>query len=832
MTKEGSLRQTYLTRFKVGVGLLVLLAVPAVVHSHAAIESLLNQPSDWVPDSLPEKAEFNDFAKRFKVQEIVMISFPGANLGSESLEAATDALRPLSTQDISHITDDGANTEDSVAEKDRAEADAEAEDAMALAALPKHTQELIAQIREECSTLTPLQSVHNGTEILDKMTSSPVNLPRETAINRLRGSLVGPDRMQTCLFVSINPDGNHYRRKLFPLMRTLIAELGHVEADEISMVGGPIDASTVDNASIRSIHTFTPPSAIVAIILCFFCLRSIWLTGVITAIAVIGEGMVLAFVYYTGSPMNAILIVLPPLVFVLTVSSGIHLSNYYLDIRHEFPDLNSVGAAKRAMRAGMVPSLLATATTVIGLGSLIMVRLEPIRIFGFVASMGVMLTVFLLLLMLPGAMLLTKVAAKPSNTSAGSSKNSGAGKLSKWRKSARSLIRSRLARPWPIMACFLVITTIFAAGLFRLETTVNVPRMFHPESPIRTQYAWFEDNIGATVTGDLLLKFPPLTKKDDPIARLELVKRAHLRVYKMEQVDGVLSAMTFLPSVPRTRSFSSTAKRSVIRKTIRDPTSSLAKLDFISNDDDAQVWRISVRLPQQKSINTGSDIAAIRKEVGEELSDSETPVDISFTGHVAIGFTAQDHLLRDLFRSFLTAFGIVAIVMMIVLRSPIGGLLAMIPNLFPTIALFGFMGLLGTPLDIGSVMSASVALGIAVDGTIHMLSRFGSRREQGFGQIRATYGALGQCGWATMQTTLVCGLALMVYWFSDFIPTSRFALLMFGLLTAAMFGDTLLLPSMMASPLGRWLSKTFGVDPEAKLAADTPNSEPSKEGQK
>ena len=48
--------------------------------------------------------------------------------------------------------------------------------------------------------------------------------------------------------------------------------------------------------------------------------------------AVIGEGMVLAVVYYTGTPMNAVLIVLPPLVFVLTVSAGIHLSNYYLDV--------------------------------------------------------------------------------------------------------------------------------------------------------------------------------------------------------------------------------------------------------------------------------------------------------------------------------------------------------------------------------------------------------------------------------------------------------------------------------------------------------------------
>ena len=146
----------------------------------------------------------------------------------------------------------------------------------------------------------------------------------------------------------------------------------------------------------------------------------------------------------------------------------------------------------------------------------------------------------------------------------------------------------------------------------------------------------------------------------------------------------------------------------------------------------------------------------------------------------------------------------------------------MAPNLFPTLALFGFMGLLAIPLDIGSVMSASVALGIAVDDTVHLLSRFGSRRAHGLGQIRAAYSALTQCGWAMFQTTLVCGLSLMAYWFSDFVPTSRFSLFMFGLLASALLGVVFLLPALMASSLGRWLSSTVGSNPEATICSDQP----------
>ena len=170
----------------------------------------------------------------------------------------------------------------------------------------------------------------------------------------------------------------------------------------------------------------------------------------------------------------------------------------------------------------------------------------------------------------------------------------------------------------------------------------------------------------------------------------------------------------------------------------------------------------------------------------------------------------------------MAAFAVIAVVMMVMLRSVTGGLIAMLPNLFPTVALFGLMGLIRLPLDIGSVMSASVALGIAVDDTVHLLSRFGSRRARGLGQIRAAFGALSQCGMAMFQTTLVCGIALMAYWFSDFVPTSRFSLFMFGLLASALLGVTFLLPALMCSVLGKQLSRTIGSDPAASVYADGP----------
>ncbi len=113
--------------------------------------------------------------------------------------------------------------------------------------------------------------------------------------------------------------------------------------------------------------TYSVPSALISLVLCWVCLRSLWLTVPILIIAVFGQGLVLAAVYYSGDAMNAILIVLPALVFVLTVSAGVHLANYFLE---EVDSDSAADAPRRAMFKAKGPCALAALTTAIGLASL------------------------------------------------------------------------------------------------------------------------------------------------------------------------------------------------------------------------------------------------------------------------------------------------------------------------------------------------------------------------------------------------------------------------------------------------------------------------------
>ena len=426
-------------------------------------------------------------------------------------------------------------------------------------------------------------------------------------------------------------------------------------------------------------------------------------------------------------------------------------------------------------------------------------------------------TLLFLLLVLPGAMILTRERREKKQANSTPRSKPAHRDPSRSRGWVYQWVRARLSRPWPTIVFFFVLTAGMATGLMSLKTSVNLLRMFGPESDIRREYAWFEEHVGATSTAELLVQFPPLGEDDSPLDRLAVVRAAHIAAIKSDPVDGAISAISFLPTLSKKRSLSASSKRAAVARMIRDEESGLGKLGMISRDERSEVWRITLRLTEPEDVDYAVTLEQIQTAVDDALKDSEVPSQQMLTGPTVVTHAAQVVLLRDLFRSFLTAFAVVGVVMIVVLRSLRGGLVAMIPNLFPTLVLFGFMGLRRTPLDIGSVMSASVALGIAVDDTVHLLSRFGSRRAQGLGKIRAAHGALSQCGWAMLQTTMVCGLSLMVYWFSEFVPTSQFALLMFGLLSAALFGDVFLLPSLMASPLGHYLHKQVGSDPLAKL---------------
>lgn len=191
-----------------------------------------------------------------------------------------------------------------------------------------------------------------------------------------------------------------------------------------------------------------------------------------------------------------------------------------------------------------------------------------------------------------------------------------------------------------------------------------------------------------------------------------------------------------------------------------------------------------------------------------------TSLDATYTGVVPVVYKTQRELLASLRESIGLATLLIAGVMVLVLRSPLAGLASMIPNVFPIVVVFGTLGWLGVKVDIGIMMTASVALGVAVDDTLHFITWFGRGIRAGLDRRSATLQAFERCATAMTQTTLIGGLGLAVFAASTFTPTQQFGCLMITMLGTALIGDLVLLPALLCGPLGKLFAPKAAAMPD------------------
>lgn len=732
--------------------LLMAAAVPVILRgTEGAIASMFNAPVRWIPANFAALRDFRTFTEEFDVHEMILISWPGCTIDDERLKHFAEEMQEV---------------------RERRQAAGE--------------PELFA-------------GVPNGFEMLRDLTDGPAELSRERAIARLTNLLVGPDGQTSCAAVELTPLGAKQRDAALEIVLSVADDTVGLPRDAYRLAGPPIDGIAIDQFSIRSIRTFALPSALLSLVLCGLCLRSVWFTWPVIAVATIGQGVALAAVYYAGASMNAVLIVLPPLVFVLAVSAGVHLVNYCYE---ELRGGNFDNPVTQAFAKGWRPSLLAAVTTAVGLGSLLVSDVAPVRQFGFLGAFGVLLTWLLLFLLLPG-MMLWWPAKQPRTRS---------GRLRWWLPWDHTA-----GRPvWDWMATLvqhhsglltgiaLILLVVAGYGLTRVTTTLNVVSLLSPETRAVQDYHWFQEHVTPLVPVEVVVHFDEASSLD-LLERAMLVARVHAELVQVERIDAAISPATFMPPPPRGGGLRAITQRAVFRSRLEDQLDELSEAGYLRQDEQEQMWRVSGRVQGRADIDYGLFLDLLRERIDPLVHEAAGDgARVIYTGVTSAVYEVQRALLADLFNSFLTAILLIGCVMVLALRSLRAGLIAMIPNILPTVMLFGAMGWLEWDVDIGSVMTASVALGIAVDGTFHFLASFRREVERGKDRIAAIRITYGHCGRALVQTALICAAGMVPFTSSSFLPARSFALMLLLLLLIAAISDLVVLPALLAGPLGRW----------------------------
>ncbi len=794
-------------------------------------------------------------------------------------------------------------------------------------------------------------------------------------------------------------------------------------APPLRMGGPPVDNIAIDEEGTITLVRLVGYSVVVGIVLSYLCFRSVLITVMVFVVGGTAAVLSMSFVWWSGGSVDAILMSMPSLVYVLGLSGSIHVVNYYRD---EVRLRGQAGAANRALRHAFFPCTLASLTTAIGLISLYSSNLAPIKNFGLFAAIGVVATLAILFSFLPAALQTFTPGAKRVKDDEEDQpvRQPVTEPLQEsWLSNAWAAVGSWITQHHAAVTVTCLIMLVAASiGLTKIETSVQLLKLFDSESRIIRDYAWLEANYGKLVPTELILRVPesmqaptqrvaageePKSANDadliaetqafDMLERVEAVSRIGTVVRRtlgetgLKIVGQAMAADTFLPTLPAP-SNGYWPPRTTFNKKLLEGREGLLSSDYLRIEREgpfkgSELWRISLRVGALSDVDYGEFISTLRTAVepvmraydtreellrqlavndagqpaklsgkdfvvvigsarpkplaevsmlNEELpEDDETiahadridtdaiylaalgdllsgepirkplwidpnsadsPLEVGgekwnrligdladaviwvggdgvqasdfsaadrlvdaraiqhksvqpelvgdripnvdgsgnlqviYTGVVPVVYKAQRTLLVSLVNSIGLAFVLIAAVMIVLLnpgRFPLNwlrpgnfgngvaaGAISMIPNLFPVLFVFGVMGHLGRLVDIGTMMTASVAMGVAVDDTIHFLSWFRSYLDKGMSRVEAVVETYRRVGPAMTQTTLVGGLGLFVFALSTFTPTQRFGTLMLVLLGAALFGDLILLPALLAGPAGRFFKRREHVAPD------------------
>lgn len=480
---------------------------------------------------------------------------------------------------------------------------------------------------------------------------------RDKALHRLTGSLFGPDGKQTCMILTLSEAGKRDLRRVIgrplagrPQGRLLeLAEDCGIGADELKMGGPPVDNVAIDEEGQITIFRLIGYSMFVGISLAFICFRSFKVTIMIFFVGGVSAITSLAIVWWTGESVDAILMSMPPLVYVLGLSGAVHITNYYRDA---VEDHGLLRAPERALAHGWKPCTLAAFTTALGLLSLNTSNLVPIRKFGFYSAVGVMATLIILFTYLPSAIQLWPPGYHKKNSKGQPKRSMG---LQKVLTNFWEPVGTWITGHWALVTvASLIVFAIGVMGLPKIRTTVQLINLFDNDAKIIRDYQWLEEHLGKLVPMELVVRVDPAhmqpTKAELEEARSEDAPRTAQRLQlsfleRMEltstiqqaveqqfgdDADGIvgrgMSATTFAPELPPPGLASITnPERWGMNGNLEKHRDEYLATDYLKIDSDpahrgSELWRISLRLGALKKVDYGYFVSELKRVVEPVLT--------------------------------------------------------------------------------------------------------------------------------------------------------------------------------------------------------------------
>ncbi len=506
------------------------------------------------------------------------------------------------------------------------------------------------------------------------------------------------------------------------------------------------------------------------------------------------------------------------LMLILNMAMNIHVTVRFLQLKKEFPNLLKNEVVLETSKKMILPILYTVLTTICAFLSLVFSGIKPIIDFGWMMTLGLIVSLFVTFLLLPS--LINTLSSNSEIDIKDTEKSSITSALGSFTKKNQIIIFGS--------TIFIIIFSLI--GIFKLEVENSFINYFNKKTEIYKGMKKIDDDLGGTTPLNIILKFPQKTEVskveedefDEWEEETEVDEDKAKYWFTRDKMDKIIKVHDYLDSLPqigKVLSFGSilrvaedlnnkelqSLEIAVLYSKIPEEIKTEIVSPYISVEKNEA--RISVRIKDSlENLRRNDLINKINSELNTKLGLEKSEYKLA---GVLILF---NNLLQSLFKSQILTLGIVILgiflMFFVLFRNLMISIIGVVPNFIAAFFILGIIGSLGIPLDMMTITIAAITIGIAVDNSIHYIYRF----KEEYKKINNYNKTLDRChstvGVAILNTsiTIVFGFSILVL--SNFIPTIYFGVFTSIAMLLAMLSVLTLLPKLILTlkPFGEELN--------------------------
>jgi uncharacterized protein len=561
---------------------------------------------------------------------------------------------------------------------------------------------------------------------------------------------------------------------------------------EIDIAGSAAVTHFLKQALMKDMRQFLALAFLTVAILLYIMFRRI--SGVLLPLLVV----ILSLLSTVGlMALGGIAIKLPTQIlpsFLLAVSVGYSVHILALFFHHFKKHNDKQKAVIYAVGHSGLAVLMTAATTAGGLFSFSTSEIAPIADLGLAAGVGVLLALIYTIVLLPALISLTPLR-KPSQKKEASQKT-----LTD--RVMEAVTKITVSYPYPILLISSVLLIFSIVGISKIRFVHDPLRWFPPDNEIRVATEKIDKNLRGSINLEIIvdsgvengLYEPVLLKKLDKTAKfLEALEVDTIFVGKAWSLTTILKETNQALNENRAAFYTIPDNRDLAAQELLlfENSGSDDLEDFV--DSQFRLARLSAKVPFEDAMAYNNFLVAVEAHLNAEYNAYK----ITTTGMFALLTRTLHAAVSSMLRSYGYALVIISVLMIILIGRLRIGLLSMIPNLTPILMTLGIMGWFNIPMNLFTMLVGNIAIGLAVDDTIHFMHNFRRYYDQSGDAATAIGETLHSTGRAMLVTSIVLSIGFFIFMFAQMDNLYYFGLLTGCTIILALLADYFLAPALM-----------------------------------